>query len=59
MALEFEIERWKCFKKALQNEEDREAFEALMDMCRNSALASGNAINSIIFEPIIMPILLA
>jgi hypothetical protein len=36
MALEFEIERWKGFKKALTREEDREAFEELMDMCRNN-----------------------
>ena len=26
MALEFEMERWKGFKKALTTEEDREAF---------------------------------
>ena len=26
MALEFEIERWKGFRKALQSEEEREAF---------------------------------
>ncbi len=56
MALEFEIERWKGFKKALQSEEDREAFEALMDMCRNNAMASGNACNPIIFEPMVLSI---
>jgi hypothetical protein len=59
MALEFEIERWKGFKKALQSEEDKEAIEALMDMCRNNAMASGNACNPIIFEPMVMSILLA
>ena len=41
MALEFEIERWKGFEKVLASGEDREAFEVLMDMCRNNAMASG------------------
>jgi hypothetical protein len=59
MALELEIERWRGFKKALTIEEDREAFEELMDMCRNNAMASGNACNPIIFEPMAMSILLA
>jgi hypothetical protein len=36
MALEFEVERWKGFRKALQSGEDREAFEELMDMCRTT-----------------------
>jgi hypothetical protein len=49
MALEFEIERWKGFKKALTSEEDREAFDELMDMCRSNAMASGAACNPIIF----------
>jgi hypothetical protein len=34
MALEFEIQRWKGFKKALHDKEDQETFEELMDMCR-------------------------
>lgn len=59
MALEWEIDRWKGFKKALNSEEDREAFETLMDMCRNNAAASSNACNPIIFEPMAMSILLA
>ena len=59
MALEFEIERWKGFRKALQSEEEREAFEWLMDMCRNNAMASGAACNPVIFEPMVMSILLA
>ena len=49
MALEFEIERWKGFKKALNSEEDREAFDELMDMCRSNAMASGAACNPVIF----------
>jgi hypothetical protein len=59
MALEFEIERWKGYRKALVAKEDQEAFEELMDMCRNNAMASGNACNPIIFEPMAMSILLA
>jgi hypothetical protein len=59
MALEDEIEQWKPFRKALQRKEEREAFHMLMDMCRNNAMASGNACNPIIFEPMVMSILLA
>jgi hypothetical protein len=59
MALEFEIERWKGFKKALHDKEDQEVFEELMDMCRNNAMASSNACDPIIFEPMAMSILLA
>ena len=59
MALEFEIERWKGFRKSLQSEEEREAFDWLMDMCRNNAMASGAACNPIIFEPMVLSILLA
>ena len=59
MALEFEIERWKLFRKALRTEEEREAFDVMMDMCRNSAMASGNACNPVIFEPMVMSIILS
>jgi hypothetical protein len=59
MALEFEIEGWKGFRKALPNEEEREAFDTMMDTCRNNAMASGNACNPVIFEPMIISILLA
>lgn len=58
IALEFEIDRWKDFRKALQSEQYREAFEELMGMCRINAMASGNACNPIIFEPMVMSILL-
>ncbi len=34
MALEGEIARWKDFRRALLSEEDREAFEEFMDICR-------------------------
>jgi hypothetical protein len=59
MALEFEIESWKDFKNALESEEEKEAFEELMAMCRRNAMAGGAACNPIIFEPMVMSILLA
>jgi hypothetical protein len=58
MDLEFEIERWKGFRKALPGEEDKVAFDALMDMCRNKAMAGGAVCNPIIFEPMVLSMLM-
>jgi hypothetical protein len=58
MALEDEIHRWSGFEKALRTE-DRQAFEALMDACRNYASAGSNATNPILFEPMVISILLS
>ena len=58
MALEDEIRRWKGFEKALRTE-DREAFEELMDACRNFASAGSNATQPILFEPMMLSILLS
>ena len=58
LALEGEINRWSGFARALRKP-DLEAFEELMDMCRNNAMAAGNACNPIIFEPMAMFIRLA
>jgi hypothetical protein len=58
MVLEDEIHRWSGFEKALRTE-DRQAFEALMDACRNYASAGSNATNPILFEPLVMSILLS
>ncbi len=58
MVLEFEIDGWKGFRKALPNIEDQEAFDELMDMCRNNTMASGAACNPVVFEPMFMSILL-
>ena len=55
MALEAEIHRWDGFARALR-EEEREAFEALMDACRSTASAGGNATNPVLFEPMAMSI---
>ncbi len=58
MALEGEICRWNGFSRALRKT-DREAFEDLMDLCRNFASESSCAADPIIFEPMVMSILLA
>ena len=59
MALEDEIDQWKSFRNALAGEEDKAAFDDLMDMCRNNGMAGGAACDPIIFEPMAMSILLA
>ena len=58
MALEDEIQRWKGFAKALRIQ-DREAFETLMDACRGYASAGSNAVQPILFEPMMMSIVLS
>jgi hypothetical protein len=58
MALEFEIGTWRGFRKALASDEDKQAFEEIMDLCRIFASESSNATNPIIFEPMVMSILL-
>ncbi len=58
IALEFEINTWKDFKKALPKEEDRKAFDDLMDICRVFASESSMATNPIVFEPMVMSMLL-
>jgi len=58
MAIEDEINRWKGFANALRSE-DREAFETLMDACRAHASAGGNAVQPVLFEPMVMSMLLA
>jgi hypothetical protein len=58
MAIEWEIARWKGFRDALPSEEEKEAFDAIMDSCRDFASAGSCATNPIIFEPMAMSILL-
>jgi hypothetical protein len=58
MVLEDEIYRWKSFRDALAGEDDKAGFDDLMDMCRNNAMAAGNATNPIVFEPMAMSMLL-
>jgi hypothetical protein len=57
IALEDEIQQWNGFAKALRND-DREAFEQLMDACRSYASAGSNATRPVLFEPMALSILL-
>ncbi len=54
LALEWEIQQWKGFRKALREGREVEAFDALMDSARNHASAGGCATNPLLFEPMIM-----
>jgi hypothetical protein len=58
IALEDEIRRWNGFARALRRE-DREAFETLMDACRNYASAGSNAVQPLLFEPMIFSMLVS
>ena len=58
MALESEIKKWEGFSKALRND-DREAFEQMMNACRNYASAASNATRPVLLEAMFMSILLA
>ncbi len=49
---------WKPFRNALADEASKEAFDEMMDMCRGNCMASSNACNPILFEPMTMSILL-
>jgi hypothetical protein len=56
IALDVEIQSWSGFLKALRSD-DREAFEQIMDACRNYASAGSNATRPVLFEPMVMSIL--
>ncbi len=58
MAIEDEIQRWKGFAKTLRIQ-DRKAFETLMDACRGYASAGSNAVQPVLFEPMMMSIVLS
>jgi hypothetical protein len=58
IALEQEISRWNGFARALRKD-DREAFEALMDTFRSYASECSNAVQPVVFEPMVMSIILA
>jgi hypothetical protein len=57
MALDREVQRWSGFARALRKE-DKEAFEQLIDICRNYASAGSNATRPVLFEPMVLSILL-
>jgi hypothetical protein len=57
MALDYEKQRWSGFTKALQ-QQDKEIFEQLMNICKNYASAASNATRPVLFEAMAMTILL-
>jgi hypothetical protein len=57
VALEYEVQRWSSFKRALRQDE-REVFDQLMDICRNYASAASCATRPVLFEAMVMTILL-
>jgi len=56
-ALESEIEKWRGFRKALRAK-DAEAFDRIMNACRNFASAGSMATRPVLFEAMLMSILL-
>ncbi len=58
MAIECEIAAWKPFRDALPSQEEKEAFDQVMDMCRTQSAAASNACKPILFEPMTMSIIL-
>ncbi len=59
MALQWEIDAWRGFREGLVGDVEREAFDRLMDSCRNQATAAGNACRCEVFEAMVMSILLS
>ena len=57
IALDRELQRWSGFARALRKD-DREAFDQLMDICRNYASAGSNSTRPVLFEPMVMSVLL-
>jgi hypothetical protein len=57
LALDTEVQTWNGFAKALRMD-DKEAFEQMIDACRNHASAGSNATRPEMFEPMVMSILL-
>jgi hypothetical protein len=58
IALENEIQKWEGFSKALRTG-DREAFDQMMNACRNYASAASSATRPVLLEAMFMSILLA
>ena len=58
MAIEEQIASWKGFRDALASEEEIQAFDQIMDMCRMQAMAGSAAYSPVLFEPMVMSVLL-
>ena len=54
-ALESEIEKWKGFRKALRAK-DAEAFDKMMNACRNFASAGSMTTRPVLLEAMLMSI---
>lgn len=57
LALDIELQTWKGFAQALRIN-DREAFQQMVDACRNHASAGSNATRPEVYESMVMSILL-
>lgn len=57
LALDIEVQTWSGFTKALRSD-DKDAFEQMIDACRNHASAGSNATRPEMFESMVMSILL-
>lgn len=57
LALDVELQAWNGFAHALRTD-DREAFEQMIDACRNHASAGSNSTQPELFEPMVMSMLL-
>ena len=58
MAIESEIASWRRFRDGLASEEERKAFDEVIDMCRVLSSVANRATNPALFEPMIMSVLL-
>jgi hypothetical protein len=58
MVLETEIKKWEGFLRALR-QDDRAAFEEMMNHCRNHASTAGAAVRPIVTDAMFMSILLS
>jgi hypothetical protein len=58
MAIEVEMQTWKHFRNTLVGEEEKQAFDLMMDYCRMQSMAAQNACKPVLFEPMVMSILL-
>jgi hypothetical protein len=58
IALENEICRWKAFRYTLRGDENRQAFDEIMNLFRNNVLAVENACKPTVLEPMVMSVLL-
>ena len=56
MAIEEEIHNWKQFRDALASDDEKQAFDAVMDLCRVQAMAASNACKPILIEPMVMSV---